>query len=174
MIQSIDAFLLAAIPRGTFGDAVMPYITRLGNMGFIWILIIIVLLFFKKTRRCGVIAAGSLLLSLFLGEYGLKFIFHRQRPFYSLPEVLLLIPKPLGYSFPSGHAASSFAAASAIFYCNRKAGAVALFLAVLIAFSRVYLYVHYPSDALGGALLGFFCTVLVVFVKKKLTKTKIK
>jgi len=173
MIQSIDDFLLAAIPRGAFGDAVMPFITRLGDMGFIWIIITVALLLCKKTRYYGIISACSLLLSLFLGQYGLKLIFQRERPFYNLPGMLLLIPPPGDYSFPSGHAASSFAAAAAIFYWNRKAGLAAFVLAFLIAFSRLYLFVHYPSDVLAGALLGLGCTLFVVFVVKKLTKAKI-
>lgn len=80
----------------------------------------------------------------------LKNLIQRPRPFTLLPGVSLLIPPPGSSSFPSGHTGSSFACAAAIFLLNRKWGVPALALAALIAFSRLYLSVHYPTDLLCG------------------------
>lgn len=77
---------------------------------------------------------------------------------------------PSGFSFPSGHSISSFAAAGVLFFRREKGRVAALILAALIAFSRAYLYVHFPSDVVTGSLLGFAAAYLVVkydAVKKK-------
>ena len=74
---------------------------------------------------------------------------------------------PSDSSFPSGHTSSAFAAAVSIFLTNKKAGIMALILAVLIAFSRMYFFVHFPTDILGGILTGVICAkIATVFVKK--------
>ena len=68
--------------------------------------------------------------------------------------ITMLVARPHGHSFPSGHTASGVAAAYALWLQNRKLGAPALVLAAFIAFTRLYLYVHFPTDILGGAVLG--------------------
>ena len=85
----------------------------------------------------------------------LKNVIRRARPCWFYPERELLIPSPKDFSFPSGHTLSSFIAAFTLFRRDRKAGAAALILASCIAFSRLYLYVHFPSDIIGGVLLGY-------------------
>ena len=88
----------------------------------------------------------------------LKPLVARPRPFTSDPARILLIPRPEDYSFPSGHTAVSFAAASAaLFMKKRKTGVAFGAVACLIAFSRLYLYVHYPTDVLAGAVIGILC-----------------
>lgn len=143
-------------------DKFFPLITHLGDAGIIWILFTVILLFSKKYRKYGVMMAISLAFSVLLGNVLLKPLVARPRPFVMDPSVSLLIAKPSGFSFPSGHAMASFAAASVFFAANRKFGWGALTLAVLIAFSRLYLFVHYPSDVLAGAALGLLCGVLAV------------
>ncbi len=139
-------------------DGFMKFITSLGNAGFVWIVVTFLLLCFPKTRRCGCAAALALIVSSILGEVMLKNLIQRPRPFMEDPTIGLIIPAPLGlYSFPSGHTASSFAAAAVLWRYNRTWGAAAFILAGLIGFSRIYLQVHYPSDVLFGAILGFFC-----------------
>lgn len=98
----------------------------------------------------------------------LKNLIQRPRPFTLLPGVSLLIPPPGSSSFPSGHTGSSFACAAAIFLLNRKWGVPALALAALIAFSRLYLSVHYPTDLLAGALLGVGSALLARWLCRRL------
>ena len=144
-------------------DPVMTAITHLGDVGLIWILIAVVLLFFKKTRKCGVAMGLALLLSLVINDMVIKVLVARPRPFR--PELPLwwkerfiypnLVPKPHDYSFPSGHTSSSFAAATVLLLSLKKRfGVPALILAVLIAFSRIYLHVHYCTDVLAGMVVG--------------------
>lgn len=150
--------------RCAFLDAVMPFITALGDGGLLWIVIALVLLLFRKTRCCGVAMIGALLFSLLLCNLIIKPIVARERPFFAIPEIVLLIPPPGETSFPSGHASSSFAAATAVLLFHKKSGVAALLIASLIAFSRLYLSVHYLSDILAGVVLGILCG----FAAKKL------
>lgn len=134
-------------------DEVMKFITYLGSGGFIWIAAAIVMLTRKSTRKTGVKMAVSLLLSLLLCNIILKPLVGRVRP-YEAANIGIIIGKPSGASFPSGHSSSSFAAAVTMFKDWHRGGWAAISLAALIAFSRLYLYVHYPSDVLCGAVLG--------------------
>jgi Membrane-associated phospholipid phosphatase len=143
-------------------DKVMSYITLLGNMGMVWILISVALILNKTYRHVGIMCIASMILATILGDVILKNIIQRPRPFLQVPTINLLITKPMSYSFPSGHTASSFAAASIIFSTLKKFRIHAIILASLIAFSRMYLFVHYPSDILGGILLGLLCSKIVL------------
>ncbi len=136
-------------------DKVMPVITSLGNAGAIWILLTLLLLLIPKTRRSGWIMALALCADVILCNGVLKNLFMRIRPCDVNQTVQLLIARPSDFSFPSGHTAASFAAVAALYLAEEKLlfkGALAL--AVLIAFSRLYLYVHYPTDVLGGMAVG--------------------
>ncbi len=151
--------------RNGFLDFFMPVITYLGSGGAIWIFTSLIMLRFKKSRKSGITVLFALLIGYILSTLILKGLVSRERPF-NVPGALLgaedlLIGAPSGrFSFPSGHALSSFSAASVLFVYDRKIGAGALILASLIAFSRLYLYVHFPSDVLCGAVLGVFFAVL--------------
>lgn len=156
-------------------DRVMPFITMLGEYGFIWIIFGLLLLIRRDTRRFGIICFAALLLNFLLGEIILKNLISRPRPFTLLPEITLLIPPPSSFSFPSGHTASSFTAAVAICFYDKRYGVAALILALLIAFSRLYLSVHYPTDIIAGILLGVACAFAArwgyaSFLEKKLGK----
>lgn len=142
-----------------FLDKLMVFITSLGDRGFIWIAITLLLLMFKRTRHFGAYCAVSLMMAHFLGEGSTKLIVGRLRPFYYENAPALLIAPPNGFSFPSGHSASSFAMATAIFKMDRRYGIAAYVLAALIAFSRLYLSVHFLSDILVGAALGTVCAL---------------
>ena len=137
-----------------FLNALVPRISSLGDAGLIWIALSILLLLFPKTRKAGLASGIALLFMLITGNMILKPLVARLRPFTVNTAVELLIPPPTDFSFPSGHTYASFASASAIFRNNRKIGIPALILASLIAFSRLYLYVHYPTDILAGAAIG--------------------
>lgn len=162
--------------RTPVGDSVMCFITTLGNAGMIWIFLAVVLLLLPKTRKSGAVLMTALILDVVLCNGILKNVFARVRPCDVNTAVQLLIPRPDDYSFPSGHTAASFAATAALFFAGeRKLFKPALVLAVLIAFSRLYLYVHYPTDILSGILVGIVCgyagmlCMNQILIKKKKT-----
>lgn len=148
-------------------DAVMVALSTLGNGGIIWIIISLFLAALPKTRRCGLTMLGAMALSFLLGNIILKNVIARPRPCAVDTSVPLLIPFPSEYSFPSGHTLNGFTAATTLFLHYKKAGALALILAATIAFSRMYLFVHYPTDILGGILLGIFDACLVVWLVRR-------
>lgn len=167
LVQTIDNRILEFIRvymHSGLLDHVMPFITALGNSGSIWICVAIAFLASKKYRRDGLLLIGSLVFCLLTGSLTLKPLVARIRPCDVNTAVALLIPRPTDFSFPSGHTMASFAAAAVIFHANRKIGIAAFILASLIAFSRLYLYVHYPSDVIAGMLLG----VLISFITIRL------
>lgn len=170
LITQIDFYILNAIQgiRTEFLDFIMPVITYLGSGGIIWISASVLLIFFSKYRKAGIAVLVSLILGLILSTLILKGIVGRERPFNTYGAMFdsnsLLIGVPSGkFSFPSGHAVSSFSAAAVLLFYNRKIGIPAFALAVLIAFSRLYLYVHFPSDVIGGAALGIIFAFASVF-----------
>ena len=143
-----------------FLDNLMPIITRLGNRGILWIIIAVIFLCTKKYRTTGIIMLSSLAISSLIGNDIIKPLIGRERPYVYREGYQLLIPPPQGFSFPSGHTISSFTASTVIFLRHRKIGTVALCIAALIAFSRLYLYVHFPSDVLGGLIMGVLIGIL--------------
>lgn len=151
-------------------DRLMVAVTSLGNIGIFWILTGLLMLFFKRTRRCGFTVLLALLFSLLAGNLILKNLVARSRPCWINPDVALLIPNPGDFSFPSGHTQASFAAALSIFLCHRKAGIGALLLAAVIGFSRLYLYVHFPTDVLGGLLIGCVLALIAFGITGQITK----
>lgn len=140
--------------RSGFLDAAMPLITALGNGGAVWIAFSLVLLLIPKTRKAGAAMAASLLLEVLCCNVILKPLVARVRPCEVNAAIRLLVARPTDFSFPSGHTGAAFAAASALYFSKNRLWLPSLMLAVLIAFSRLYLYVHYPSDILAGALIG--------------------
>ena len=140
-------------------DAFMLFVTKLGNGGMIWILTGVICLFFAAYRKSGVQILLALLFSLLIVNVLLKNTVCRERPCWIDPGVRLLLSVPEDYSFPSGHASASFAAATSLFCGHKKLGAAALVLAVLIAFSRMYLFVHFPTDILAGMVIGVCCAL---------------
>jgi len=178
-IQSIDISILDFIKDNMrFGilDVIMPIISALGNGGLIWIVTAVIFLCLKKYRNIGITLAAALILCLLIGNLGLKPLIARIRPFDVNPDIVLLIPPPKDYSFPSGHTMSSFASATVIFWYNKRFGICALILGSAIAFSRLYLYVHYPTDILGGIIIGIVigiaAVLLVRIIRKKINKNK--
>lgn len=167
-ILSLDFQVLGFVERhfhNPVTDTLFPLVTYMGELGACWIFLALVLLFMKKYRRAGALMLIAMALGALLGEGLIKNLVCRPRPFQYLDTVYpLLIAPPSGYSFPSGHSCASFAAATALFLQHKKAGALAFALAALIAFSRVFLFVHFPTDILAGALLGVLLAATVTFL----------
>jgi len=151
-----------------FLDWLFPAVTKLGDAGIIWILLTLVLMIFPKTRKTASMLAIALTVGFLLGNLTLKPLVARVRPFILNPSVVLLIDAPHDYSFPSGHTLSSFEAAFVLLFRSRKMGIPAVILASLIAFSRMYLYVHYPTDVLAGILLAFVIAIFSVWLTELL------
>lgn len=141
--------------RTPVGDVWMVFISRLGNAGMIWILFTCLLLMIPRTRRWGSALAAALCLDAIICNILLKPMVCRIRPCDVNQTVQLIIARPADYSFPSGHTAASFAAVAALYFAGaKKWWKITLPLAILMAFSRMYLYVHYPTDVLGGMIVG--------------------
>ena len=155
-----------------FLDAVMPVITVLGDAGIFWIALAVVFLLIPKYRKMGLSMGLALMMGVVLCNMILKPAVGRIRPYdYQLEffqrTIPLLIERQHDFSFPSGHTIASFEAAVAMLICNKKLGIPAMILAVLIAFSRMYLYVHYPTDVIASVILGTGLAFLGVFLVNK-------
>ena len=156
--------------RNAFLDPVMAVLGYLGEAGAVWIILGIVLLFFRKTRPAGVCMLAAMALGYLIGDIGIKHLVARPRPFLVNTDVDLYINAPTSHSFPSGHSTASFAAVTSLFGMLKEKRWIAysaLGLAILIVFSRLYNYVHYPSDVLCGILLGVICGLVMALIFKK-------
>ena len=142
-----------------FLDAIMPIITLLGDAGIFWIAVALLLMFIPKYRKIGFGMGAALILGLLVCNVTMKPLIARIRPYDYMAEhygvtIKLLIDAQHDFSFPSGHTIASFEGATVLMLHNKKMGIPALILAVLIAFSRLYLYVHYPTDVITSVILG--------------------
>lgn len=136
-------------------DQLMLWVTNvMGSYGQLWAIVGIALLLFRKTRKCGTAVLLSYILVLVAGHLVLKDLIARPRPCNVDETVVLLVARPASFSCPSTHSAWAFGAAAAIFCRDKRWGTVALVAATLIGFSRMYLFVHFPTDVLFGATLG--------------------
>lgn len=166
-IIEIDRFILDYISNffsSPFMDYIMKFFSRCGDGGIVWIIICALLLISKKTRYIGLVALIALLFSAVFTNIIFKELFQRNRPFIGT-DIKLLISDPHGYSFPSGHTSSSFAVAFVFGKYFRKLYAILTYvLASLIAFSRLYLFVHYPTDIIFGVILALGCSVLAILL----------
>jgi len=153
-------FIQNFIRIGLLDPAVLLY-THLGDNGLIWIVISLVLLCFEPTRRAGVCALGAMLLGLLFTNVLLKNLVQRARPWLVVNGLLPLESPPDPYSFPSGHSCAAFAAAVAWWKTLPTAlpRRLGLVMAALMALSRLYVGVHFPSDVLAGALVGTMCAL---------------
>lgn len=172
IINTVDRGFIEFIQSNLHNDImnnIMIFITRIGDAGLIWILIAIALLINKKYRKVGFMVLFALVLGSILGEGIIKNIIQRDRPFVSMEGIDMLIKAPTSYSFPSGHTTSSFAAAGVLASSFKKESIYIFALASLIACSRIYLGVHFPTDIVAGIILGLSCAYLSRFIINEFT-----
>ncbi len=165
VIQNYELAFLEFIQNyihNPINDKFFSLFTFLGDKGVIWIFISLLLITNKKYRKVGIMTFLALILATILGEGLMKNLFQRPRPFIDYPMYELIISRPSGYSFPSGHTTSSFAAAGVLSKNFKKYQSIFWILAFLISISRLYLLVHYPSDVIVGIFLGLFCSLIVL------------
>lgn len=154
---------------------VMKGFSYLGNAGIFWIAVSILLLIPKRSRRAGIIALASIVITFCICNLWLKNAVARVRPYEVINGLTILIGEEDTWSFPSGHAASSFAASIAILRCAKKwLGIPCVCIAALIAFSRLYVGVHYPTDVIGGIAIGMIVALVLsgLFRKREHRRTR--
>lgn len=170
MIEAITAwdfsvlFFIQEHFKCAFLDTLMPIITLFGEAGIFWIAVAIALLFTKKYRQCGLMMGAALVLGLIFGNGILKNVIARTRP-YDIADVKLLVDALHDYSFPSGHTLACFEASTVLLIKDKRLGIPALIIAIAVAISRLYLFVHYPTDVIVGCILGIvfgICGTLAV------------
>jgi len=164
--------ILSIHARNDFLDKVMPKITYCNDYGQIYILFAAIILW-KNSLAAFLNILLALALGLTCGEGLFKHVFKRKRPLITENNFTLLIKFPDSFSFPSGHTTSSFAVLGVTWYMNLQFKYFILVLAILIAFSRLYLYVHYPSDIVGGIVLGFICAFISIKISSHISLIKL-
>ncbi len=169
-MQNIELYLLDALDiiRCGWLDKIMVFFSTIGNSGAVWIILALVLLASKKYRKTGILLAITLLLGLVVSNVFLKNIIARPRPCWVNTDITLLVKNPTDYSFPSGHTQAGFAAVFVLWFEKNKFWRGVLILASVIAFSRLYLYVHFPTDVLGGIVIAFILSYTVCGIYKKM------
>ncbi len=160
--------------RAPLLDPLVSVYTRLGNFGLLWIVLSVLLLCFRPTRRAGVASALAMLLGLLCTNVVLKHLVARPRPWLDVAGLVALVDEPDPNSFPSGHTCAAFAAALAWWRTlpRRWMSVLALAMAVLMGLSRLYVGVHYPSDVLAGFLVGAFCAWLACLLLRRLEERR--
>ncbi len=155
----------------------LKLITNLGNMGFIFILISLIMIFFKKTRKIGAIVLFSIAIGFVFTNLILKNVVARPRPFIDETSDYYLWWKEAGsmiesgYSFPSGHTTAAMAFGLSLFLCFKKKWSwVFLLIPLIMGFTRIYFMVHYTTDVLGAILVGGLSALISYFVIKYIGK----
>lgn len=154
-----------------FFDFIMPIITAFGEYGLFFIAAAAVMLIFKRTRKTGAMMGLALIFGLLICNLGLKPAVARIRPYDLRPiDFEMLVAKATDYSFPSGHTITAVECATVLMLRDKRFGIPATVLAVLIAFSRVYLYIHYPSDVVTSVFLGIGIGIVAYFIVNAVVK----
>lgn len=178
-ITKIDISILNLIQnlKSPLMDKIMTTITAFGNMGIFWILLIIIFLTTKEYKKMAKFMIVCMLVNIIIVNLIIKPAVGRQRPFEIVEGIKLLVLKPQDPSFPSGHSAISFCMLTTILFFSKSKtiNIMASLLAILIAFSRLYLYVHFPSDVFCGIIFGILSSLITLkfcFSKKGISLRK--
>ena len=154
--------------RGEIGDAIVTFITHLGDLGILWIALCLLLIAIPRTRRAGIATAISLAICFVIVNLILKPMVMRPRP-YDLYSILIPLVREGDFSFPSGHTSAAFACSLVMIRTlPAKIGVPVLALSILIALSRLYVGVHYPSDVIAAFLLALAVSQIVVMVYRRI------
>lgn len=155
-MTELDRKIIYAIQRlrNPKSDMFFRVFTHIAEYGIMWMLVTCLCFLFRETRTLSLAFFIALALCMIIGELILKPLVRRNRPFMDDPSVDVVVHKPKDFSHPSGHSTSCFSCAVALLYFDWRFGIIALIFALAIGFSRIYLFVHYPSDVLCGALWG--------------------
>lgn len=165
-IVNLDHTIIFAVQESLVNAGITPFMEALsavGEYGMLWIVLGLILCCTKKYRRVGMAVLLGLIFTIIVGNVFIKGLVMRTRPCYDFPGVSVasVLPAVTSYSFPSGHTFSSFAAATAIACFGRKWWTICAYgVALIMGFSRIYLFVHYPSDVLIGLVLGIIFGIL--------------
>lgn len=151
-----------------FLDYLMPKITVLGDFGAVWLVAAVLLIVTPKYRRHGLMILAGIAAGFVLGNLCLKPLVARPRPCWLEPSVQMLVPRETDFSFPSGHTLASVIGAAILTMANRKFACAAVPAAVLIAFSRLYLYLHYPTDVLASICIGLLIAAAAARLFRKM------
>ena len=177
VIQNWDVSVLNWIQDNIvcpFLNVFFSLVTHLGDGGIFWICVAVLMLFFKRTRKAGITMGVALVLGLIIGNGILKNVFGRVRPYdlegARMLKDQLLVKAPSDASFPSGHTLASFESAVVLMIRDKRFGIPALVIAVSVALSRLYLYIHFPTDVIAGALLGTVNALLAVVIVNAIWK----
>ena len=168
-MQNLEFAILYAIQNihTDFMDKFILTVTNItGSYGQLWIILAVLLLCFKKTRKAGFTILISYALVFAAGQYVLKDLIARPRPCHIDETVALLVPRPSGYSCPSTHSAWAFASAASVFLWHKKPGIAIGVIALIVAFGRLYLFVHFPTDVLFGIALGILFAYIAYSIVK--------
>ena len=161
-----------ALNAGNILTPLFKGISLLAEKGILFIIIAIVFMMFRRTRKLGICMFGAIVCGAIITNFVLKDIIARPRPFiasetYKLWWEAAGAVLEDGFSFPSGHATATMAAMTAVFlYCNKKYSWLGFIVVVLMGVSRNYLMVHYPSDILGGVISGLIGAVIAYYITK--------
>jgi undecaprenyl-diphosphatase len=161
--------------RNRICDPIFSGVTHLGDAGIFWIILTLIFLCFRKTRKAGIYSACALLGSLVVNNLILKNLINRTRPYEVVEGLKCIVGLATDASFPSGHTGASFA--SAVAMCRqipKKYAVLLLILAGVIAFSRLYVGIHYPTDVLGGLITGIGIGILVNVIGDRVTKARME
>lgn len=175
---TVDIWLFFLVNHGmsnAFCDAVMPVLTDLNKFVAVRILAAgaIILLLLRGKERGRTLAVLLVVTAVLTDQFSssvVKPLVGRARPCVALEGVRLLVDCGSGFSFPSSHAVNNFGAATLITYFYRRSWPIWYALAASVAFSRVYVGVHYPSDVIGGAALGAVCALAVIAAWKRIER----
>ena len=174
LLSSLDDNILLFIQEMIRNPILTPFfkfVTTLGNGGAVWILLTVIVLLIPKTRKVGCMMLAALLGTLLVNNMLLKPLVDRTRPYEMIEGLTYLVMKPVDASFPSGHAGCSFAVGCVMLRrLPKRYGVPALILAILIALSRLYVGVHYPSDVLFGTISGIAISFGAEAVVEKISK----
>ena len=149
-------------------DSVCAFLSWAFELGIPWLILGVVLFCFKKTRAAGAMLVVAVVITFFFNELAVKNAVNRERPCTIDTTIPLAVEKPTSFSFPSGHTASCFAAAGVLMFTHKKIGIPLILFAVIMGLSRMYLFVHFPTDVIAGAVMGLLMAWVTVLIFREL------